>query len=330
MVLNILELIFGVVLLVVGGDTLVRGSASLARYLGVTPLVIGLTVVAFGTSAPELAVNLSAALTDRGDISFGNIIGSNLANMGLIIGLTALLTPIAIQRTIVRREIPFMLLATAAVVAMAGDSYIDRYEKSIISRSDGISLLLLFGIFMYYTITDALSQRNGDVYLHDLEEIADGHTRRSPRLWVAALLTVGGLAGVIGGGYLTVEGASHIALAMGVSQTVVGLTVVAVGTSLPELTASLMAARRGHVDMAIGNVVGSNVFNVLFVLGTTAVVRPLDVPAGGYADLALVAVLSLALLPMARTDHRISRFEGGGLLLTYVGYIAFRAAINAG
>lgn len=329
MILNLLWLALGIPLLLFGGDALVRGSASLARHIGVSPLVIGLTIVAFGTSAPELAVNLTAALRGDAGISFGNIVGSNIANIGLILGICALITPLAVHRTIIIREIPMMLLATLAVVVMAYDHLLgdtaSLHEGDFLSRSDGVIMLLFFGVFMYYTLADAFSQRNNTLPL--VPDVNEVEQQTHTTLGLSWLLLAGGLIGVILGGRLTVVGAAGIAETLGVPQEVIGLSIVAVGTSLPELATGVMAVRRNQTDIAIGNVVGSNIFNLLLILAITSIVSPLQVPPGGQIDLWVMAALSLALLPLAISGRRkVDRYEGIALLLIYTGYIGWRGA----
>jgi cation:H+ antiporter len=312
--MDLLLLLFGLILLLVGGDALVRGAAALARRLGISPLVVGLTVVAFGTSAPELTVNVTAALRGSGGLSFGNVIGSNLANIGLVVGLAALLRPLHIQTSVVRRELPMMLLATAVafVFALAGDAS-SGYE-----RGDGIVLLLLMSVFIYYTAVDVFRQRKS----------GRGEVGLAPGRWsvpVSLALGAAGLVGLVAGARLTVDGAVGIARAAGISEAVIGLTLVAIGTSLPELAASLVAAWRGQTGIAIGNVIGSNLFNLLLVLGVTATLRPIPVPVGGIADLTVLSALSVLFWALCATrERRIIRAEGALLLTVYVLYLCGR------
>jgi cation:H+ antiporter len=310
--------------LVLSGEGLVRGASGLARSFGVSPLAIGLTVVALGTSAPELAVNVSAALADRTSISFGNIIGSNLANMGLVVGAIALIRPVAIETSVVRREIPMMLLATGVAIVLGGDVWLAA-PPNVYSRGDSLALLLLFCVFLYYVLADVRSQRDSDRYLGDLAETSTNIGRTRIPLGSAGMVAVGAVGLVIGAQW-TVDGATGLARALGVSDTLIGLTIVAVGTSLPELTASVMAALRGHTDLAVGNVVGSNILNLCLVLGVTGVLRPIPVPEGGMIDLFAVAIFSLLLLGVCTTyRHQIMRGEGVLLLLGYLLYVGQRA-----
>lgn len=338
--IDLLKTVGGMTILLFGGDLMVRGASSLARTLGISPLAVGLTVVAFGTSAPELAVSIGAAMSGSGTLAFGNIFGSNLANIGLIIGLSALVRPLPIDGVVTRRELPMMLLAVAAACVMASDALLGDSVAQF-SRGDGLILLLFFVVFLYYTIGDLVMQRskqlradsrakaeadeNGDAQ-PDTVTVPDsaGNVSTYRSLLHLAL----GLAGLLIGANLTVDGGVSIARAAGVPEVVVGLTIISIGTSLPELVTTLSAVRRGELAIAVGVVVGSNIFNVLLVCGLTAVIMPIDIPAHGLVDLALTAVLSLALLLTARTHSRlILRWEGAGLLITYLSYMLWRTLL---
>lgn len=321
MATQILWLLLGMLLLLGGGEVLVRGAVSLAKLLGVSTLIIGLTVVAFGTSAPELSVNINAALSGNGGISYGNIIGSNIANVGLILGITALMAPLAIQPSIVKRDLPMMLLGTGAVVVLA--LLINGEDTAALSRRDGIVLGLLFIFFIAYTLIDARNQRR--------ENKANGSENEDEKpdpIALAIVYLLAGLAAVLYGGELTKDAAVTIAEQMGISQAVIGLTIVAIGTSLPELVTCVMAVRKNHGDLAVGNIVGSNIFNLLLVLSATLMVskQPIAVPEGGVTDMMVMAGLSLVLLPMALLGgHNITRTHGALLLLAYVVYLSWRS-----
>jgi len=302
---------------------LVRGASSLARDLGVSPLAVGLTVVAFGTSAPELAVNLAAAWRGDAAISFGNVVGSNIANVGVILALSALVRPLAVQGVVVAREVPMLLVASAAAMVLGLDRI--RGAPESYDRADGLVLLLLFGVFLFYTVAEVVRGRSADPLVSEAEE-----RRGTPGLRSAARSVLGagvGLALLVGGAEATVRKAVALAALLGVPEVIVGLTVVAVGTSLPELATSAVAARRGQVDLAVGNVVGSNLFNLLFILGVTAFVRPVAVPAAGAADLLAMGAFAAVLLPLGlRRRGRVGRVEALALLAAYVGYTAWRVA----
>ncbi|MDH4321490.1 MAG: calcium/sodium antiporter [Desulfobulbaceae bacterium] len=323
MLLDILMLAGGMTLLLGGGELLVRGASALAKAVGVSPLIIGLTVVAFGTSAPELAVNMIAALNGSGDISFGNIIGSNIANIGLILGVAALIKPLEIHSSVINRELPMMLLASAAAALLGLDRLL-RDVPSTYDRADGLMLLLLFCIFIHYTVSEVLRQRrvDPDALFAEAAELAgeDGSEKVGRNLF----LTVAGLAALIGGGRLTVDAAVSLAQAFQVPQVLIGLTVVALGTSLPELVTSLVATYRGQTDIAVGNVIGSNIFNLLFVMGMSSTTATIPIPGNGALDLLVMTVLSLLLLPFTIThQRRIVRWEGAVLLGIYLAYTAW-------
>ncbi len=322
MLLDSIFLAGGLALLLVGGNFLVTGASALARNFGVPPLVIGLTVVAFGTSAPELSINLLGAIQGNGEISFGNIIGSNIANIGLILGLTALIRPLTIESVIISREIP-MLILVSLIAMIAGSDTILRSSSGMFDRSDGLIFLLLFCVFMYYTIGDVLRKRR-DPLVEEAEEFAGGKGLRD--IVVNSSLFAGGLAGLIFGGKVSVDSAVGIAEYLHVPEVIIGLTIVAVGTSLPELVTSLVATFQGKNDIAVGNVVGSNIFNLLLVNGLCSTVRPVDVPLdGGLSDLLMMTLLALFLLPMSISDgRRIVRWEGAVLLALYFGYNVWR------
>jgi len=324
----------GIVILVGGGEFLVKGAAALARSVGISPLVVGLTVVAFGTSAPELAVSVQAAFTDSGTLAFGNIFGSNMANIGLIIGLSALLHPLPIDHVVIRRELPMMLLALAAAMVMAFDIDLGE-QRDAYARSDGLVLLLFFFVFIYYTLGDLGRQRESHRAKANGSEnsgIAPMWAKDVPqpeetgKISINLLLIVIGLVGLIYGAELVVRGGVGIAREMGVPEVVVGLTLIAVGTSLPELAATLAAVRRNDIALAVGGVVGSNIFNTLLITGAASTIRPMPIPMGGHVDLAATAILSLSLFFVARThNQRIIRYEGLTLLLLWGAYVIARS-----
>ena len=327
-VTQLILIVVGFAMLVGGAEALVRGASALARLAGVSPLIIGLTVVAFGTSTPEMAVNVTASLTGVSEIAFGNIVGSNIANIGLILGLTALLKPLEIESQIISRELPMMLLASVCAVVLGFDPLL-RGVVSLYDRADGLVLLLLFAVFLYYTIGDVLRKRKSDVLVREASASLSGAGAHSYAMqW--GLIAIG-LAGLVVGGRVTVDAASALALAFGVSQAVVGLTVVALGTSLPELATSLVATWRGQTDIAVGNVVGSNIFNLLFIAGVSATIAPIAIPAAGLIDLLVMTAFAVVLLPFALLNHRrIVRREGLVLLLAYVGYVVWLAIAPGG
>ncbi|MGV1098237.1 calcium/sodium antiporter [Thiovibrio sp. JS02] len=325
--LDAVLLVVGFVLLLGGGDLLVRGASALAKTVGISPLIIGLTIVAFGTSAPELAVNMLAALQGNGAISFGNIVGSNIANIALILGCAALLRPIAIEGSVITREIPMMLLASAAALVLGFDGFLrgatDHYD-----RADGLVFLLFFAVFLYYTISEVLQKREEDPFVE--HALSASPASRSKSLVLNAFMVLGGFVALLLGGKLTVDAAVALATLLGVPKVVIGLTLVAVGTSLPELVTSVIATWRGQSDIAVGNVVGSNIFNLLFIMGLSAFVSPVPVPAGGGVDLWVMLALSVLLLPLAlRNRRQIGRGGGVFLLFAYGLYIVWRSGAIA-
>lgn len=312
--------------LVGGGYLVVEGASSLARRLGVSQLMVGLTVVAFGTSMPELAVNLSAAVNGDAEIAFGNIIGSNIANIGLILGLAAIIGTLAIHSQLITRDLPLLLLATAGPAIMALDPLL-RGGQAMFDRTDGLLLLLLFAVFMYGVVRDVLPRRDTDSLIQ-----ASGDTRPPAARWTMPAsvgFTALGMGLLVWGGSFTVKGAEGVALSLGMPASVIGLTIVAVGTSLPELVTSLVAAARQEADIAVGNIVGSNIFNLLFILGITATVRPIPVPASGNIDIIALALFTAILVPFSLTNGRcIVRTEGVVLLVLWIAYITLRVGLS--
>jgi len=300
----------GLFMLYAGGEALVRGASSLAARMRVSPLVIGLTVVAFGTSAPELAVSLEASLGGSPDIALGNVVGSNIANIGLILGMTALLRPARVEARLVRIDVPLMVGASLLVLFLLADG--------LISRPEG--LVLILGLVGWIAFTAVAARRESE----DVRsEFATGAPRSLSGVVIAILYVAAGLGALLLGGRLLIDAAVSVAASAGVSQAVIGLTVVAVGTSIPEFTTSVVAGLRGHGDIAVGNVIGSNLFNLLGVLGVAAMVRPLS--RGDIDSMTLFMFLAIALLvlPLLYTRHRLSRAEGAFLLAVYGGYIAW-------
>jgi cation:H+ antiporter len=299
----------GFVLLVGGAEGLVRGAATLALRLGLTPMVVGLTVVAIGTSAPELVVTAQATLAGQGDVAVGNVVGSNICNIGLILGLTALVYPVKVGFQLVKIDLPVMLVVSAVGVWVLLDGVVTRLEGG----------MLLVGAVAYVAGNVWLARR---VATPEVEaEYAESMPALRGRLGRDLLWIGGGLIVLTAGSHLLVEGAVGLARELGVAEAVIGLTVVAVGTSLPELATSLVAAWKKEPDIAIGNVIGSNVFNLLGVLGSGAVLAPLIAPGVSHVDLGVALGLSVALLPLAWTGWRLHRWEGGVLLGTFAVYL---------
>lgn len=318
--ITVLLLLLGLGLLLGGGAGLVRGASGIAETYGVSPLVVGLTVVAFGTSAPELVVNILGAIKGETDIAFGNIAGSNLANLGLVLGTAAIVTPMTIEGQIIRRELPLLLLATLVLLVMTMDSQL-RGFLPILDRSDGIVLLLLFGVFIYITIVDFLRQRE-DPFLASVG-------KHSPQLGKNHLadwgFVLGGSAALAIGGGLSIDNGVKLAEMMNVSPAIVGMLVIAIGTSLPEFVTSVIAAMRGEADLCVGNVVGSNIFNSLLVLPVSAMVYPLSIPDGGTTDIIASLVLAALLVPVFFIGNKqMNRLIGFMFLLGYMLYMYAR------
>lgn len=320
--ITILALALGLVVLLVGGTILVRGASDIAYRYGVSPLIVGLTIVAFGTSTPELAVNIYGSLQGATDLAFGNVVGSNISNMGLVLGVAALAMPITIQGQVVRREVPLLLLATTVVTVMALDAPLDG-RAAFISRSEAIVLMLLFLIFVYVNVLDIRQVRRPDPLIAASEQAPPAKSK--PQSRVSWLLVVAGIILLVIGGDLTVRHGSALAQRFGVTETIIGLFVVAVGTSLPELATSVIAAARRESDLAIGNVVGSNIFNSLVVLPSSAMVQNIPVPQGGIGDLVASWTLTLILIPVFFFGNaRMGRKTGFFMLTAYFGYAVAR------
>lgn len=307
MLLQFLLLAVGFVMLVKGADWFVGGASGIAEKFRIPPLIIGLTIVAMGTSAPEAAVSITATLKGTADITVGNIVGSNILNVLVILGLSAVITPLAVGKSTVRYELPFLIGITVLLLLLGLDG--------TVSLTDGLILLLFFALYLAYLFVMA---KKG---MAEIEE-SDKHLK----LWQALLATAVGLALVIYGSDLTVDAASAIARMLGLSERFIGLTIVALGTSLPELVTSVTAARKGSADIAIGNIVGSNVFNILFVVGLSSLVRPVPFAANFRVDL-LVALAAVVFLLLASFRKRkLSRVDGAIMLAGYAAYFVYLIA----
>ena len=311
MAVTIALLMGALALLYVGGEALVRGASTLASRLGVSALAIGLTVVAFGTSAPELAVSVDAALAGANDISVGNVVGSNIANIALILGLSALIRPAVVQAKVVLLDAPLMILASVALVGVLANGEASRVE----------GVLLVFGLGAYLVFTFWEGRRESS-------RIQDEFSAAAPKSpiggWRSAFLVLVGLGLLVGGGHLLVTVAVSLATSLGIGQAVIGLTIVAVGTSLPELATSVIASTRGHGDIAVGNVVGSNLFNILGILGITAIIHPLSLGSISFLDLGVMVTAACALMILLYARHRLSRVAGTLLVASFIAYVSWR------
>ena len=328
MLLALVGVIAGIVVLIAGGTLLVRGASEIAGRFGVPPLVIGLTIVGFGTSSPELLINVFGALRGATDIAFGNVVGSNISNFGLVLGTAALIAPITIQSQLVRREIPLLILITTIMTVMALDGLLEG-QPPYISRSEGVVLMLLFCIFLYINALDVLRTPDSDPLLTEIDDnplIESQPASRFSWLFLAA-----GFVLLFVGGELTIRSGTSLAESLGVSATIIGLFVVAIGTSMPELVTSVVAAVRGETDLALGNVVGSNIFNSLMVLPASAIITEVQVPDGGVADLILSWALVVPLIPIFLFGGaRLGRSAGILLLGIYGAYVVLRVLYETG
>ncbi|HAO51868.1 TPA: sodium:proton exchanger [Candidatus Magasanikbacteria bacterium] len=312
MFLAILFIVVGLAILIIAADALVKGSASVAKKLGISSLVIGLTVVAFGTSAPEMVVNLMSVWKNTTDLAIGNIIGSNIANVLLILGVSATIFPLAVKKTTTYKEIPFALLGVILVAIFSNDLFINHASENVITRTEGLTLLFFFVIFMYYIFGISKVQGEHD----DVKQYPTG---------TSLLLITLGLGGLIFGGKLIVDNAVILAKLAGMSERLIGLTIVAIGTSLPELATSIVAAFRKQADIAIGNVVGSNIFNIFWILGLTATIKPLPVNGNINFDILFSCFVTLLLFifMFLGQKHKLDRWQGISFILFYFAYLTF-------
>ncbi len=320
MFICILHLVLGLVLVIAGAELLVKGATSLAKRYGWPDKLIGMTIVAIGTSAPELVVSFIGAAGGNADIAVGNVIGSNICNALLILGVTALIFPLPLTRSNIRVDIPFVIVSTLALCLLAGDTLLGTGTSNTISRIDGAILLFIFAVFMIYSLKSAMNGKSAGVQNSERKEEYKGK-----RPLVSAGLVILGLAGLIIGGNIMVDRAVTIAKALGVSDLVIAATIVAIGTSLPELATSIVAACRKNVGLALGNVVGSNIINILLILGGSSLITPLSLGNVGPVNLIILCVSALLMFFSAFMFKKkvIDRGEGIIFLLTYSAYIYF-------
>lgn len=318
-------LILGFLLLIKGANYLVEGASALAKRLKVSDLVIGLTIVAFGTSTPELVVNIIASLKGNTDIAIGNILGSNIANIFFILGISAIICPLIISKNTVWKEIPLSLLATVVLGVLSNDTFINGAPNSILNRSEGIIFIFFFIIFLYYIF--GIAKDGIKESIEKKEEAVKEHS-----LSILAIYIVGGLFGLVLGGKWIVDSAVTIATHLGVSEALIGLTVVAIGTSLPELATSAIAAYKKNADIAIGNIVGSNIFNIFWILGISAIIKPLPFDPARNLDVLMTIFASLLLFIFAFTQKKrslvfkqnvLERWEGILFVAIYISYIIY-------
>ena len=320
-------LLFGFVLLVVGADIFVEGSSALAKSFKIPTIIIGLTVVAFGTSMPEASVSISAALEGKNDIAISNVIGSNIFNLLVVLGASALICPVRSNESVIKKEIPFSILVTVILggilglgATIAGElTGMDAFLNAgfTLSRIGGIILLVFFAFYMYWQIGGAVKARKNGL----IEEEEDNGKKLSLAMSVEMIIL--GLVGIIFGGNYVVDSACIIAEKLGMSEQFIGLTIVAVGTSLPELVTSIVAARKGESDIALGNVIGSNIFNIVFILGASAAIAPMTVDFLSIVDTVVLLLISILCLIFGSTKRRFSRLEGASMLGIYIVYFIY-------
>jgi len=305
----ILFLLGGLILLVAGGEILVRGSVGLAKRFNVSPLIIGLTIVSFGTSSPELLVGIKAALSDYGSLSLGNVIGSNIGNIAIILGISALIYPISVSKQIIKKEMPILIGVTLGSILFLLDGNLTRIEGAV----------FFIGLIIYIVIGYKLSVK----YKDEVVPSTEVETIKPMNFALAAVLIIAGLFMLVLGGDFFVKGAVEVAKRFNLSEAVIGLTIVAIGTSLPELFTSLIAAVKKEADIAIGNIIGSNIFNLLGILGLTSIIHPIKSEAINLTDFGIMFALTLFLFPLLKTGMKLNRLEGMFLISVYVGYVVY-------
>ena len=313
-ILNYVFLIVGFVLLIKGADYFVEGSSSLAKRFHIPSIVIGLTIVAFGTSAPEAAVSISAALNKANGIVLGNVVGSNIFNLLMVVGFCALIKPFKVKNEIMKSEFPLSLYAGILLLLMCSDTLLNN-RANYIDRTEGIILLVFIILFVVNQVSNAMKARN------EFSGEDDEYELLSPVK--TGLFIIGGIAAVIIGGDLVVKSASAIAKSFGVSDHLIGLTIVAIGTSLPELVTSIVAARKGESELALGNVIGSNIFNIFFILGMSAAISPIVIESQSFADILIFIVVSLIAFILTKISKEAKRWHGILYILMYLAFTAY-------
>lgn len=307
-------LIIGFLFLIKGADSFVSGSSSIAKIFKVPSLIIGLTIVAFGTSAPEAAVSITAALKGNNDMAIANVVGSNIFNLLLVVGVSSIINPIKVQKTTIIKEFPFAILASIVLIILSHDTKFQGYNINSLTRADGLILLSLFIIFIYYLIEMAITSK---------EEMNIEQNNENLSIGKSIIFSILGILGIIIGGDIVVNSASNIALNLGMSQNLVGLTIVAVGTSLPEFVTSIIAAKKGESDIAIGNVVGSNLLNILFVLGLSSTINNIQIQPIVFIDMLVMVFITILTYIFASTKKTVSKGEGIVLSIIYIIYMIF-------
>jgi len=312
-----LLLLVGFALLIIGADYFVKGASAISAILRVPPILVGLTIVSFGTSSPEATVSIIAALNGNDDVSLGNVMGSNLFNTLFVLGVTAFIAPIIVKSQTIRKEIPFSFLASITLLVLMADIFLQDFSDNMLTRTDGIILLLIFSVFLYYVFELARKSRN------DFREQPSKLEEKDKNGVKNGAFTLGGLVAIVFGGDLVVKNSTEIALSLGMSEALVGLTIVAVGTSLPELVTSAVAAWKKESEIALGNIIGSNIFNILFVLGASATISPIGVNSSLFTDIAILIIYTIVVLIFALTHFTIGKREGIFLAISYIVYMVY-------
>ena len=357
--LNILFLILGMAFLIKGADFFVSGASAVAKRMKVSPLIIGLTIVAIGTSLPELAVSITSAINGSVDMSVGNVVGSNMANMLLIIGIVALFAPIKVQKSSRKFDFPFMIVVTGLLLVFCSDTILNQSSSNILTRTESIVFLLLLIFYIVTLIFNAKKDQKENL-LKDGNQVFEEHLKKlcdevknqkeikeprkenwlkkirrkmkevseNPKIWQIVLFLIFGLAGVVLGGEAVSRTAQNLAIIAGMSEALVGLTIVAIGTSLPELVTSVVAARKGETDLAIGNIVGSNIMNIVLILGTVGTITQIGVSTIILTDLLILFISTIVFTLLALPKMKIGKVTGTILLLMYFGYMAFAIVRN--
>ncbi|MDR1951183.1 MAG: calcium/sodium antiporter [Bacteroidales bacterium] len=326
--MSVLLIIIGLIILVKGADIFVDGSSQIAKKLNVSERIIGLTLVAFGTSFPELSISVIAALEGSDGLAIGNVVGSNIFNICFILGVVALIRPVVVSKSMIKKDMPMNILVSLVLFILLFDSFFTgKFGSSGLTRSDGLIFLLFFVVFLYYTF---YSHINGSSKIESVDDcIAEaGHatplqTPKKYNLWKNIAMIVLGLGGVLLGGDFVVRGSVSLAQTFGFSDTLIGLTIVSMGTSLPELITSIVAIKKGKDDIAVGNIVGSGIFNVLFIFGVASVISPLTLSVNIFVDVIVLIAASVLLFLVSRNNGKITKIEGLILLTMYVGYFVF-------
>lgn len=329
-------LLIGFVLLIKGADYFVDGASSIANSLKIPTLIIGLTIVAFGTSAPEAAVSITASLKNQNGMAMGNVIGSNIFNLLMVVGMASIIKPMIIQKSMIKKDIPFTILASILMFVVAGDMFFNGTNDNMLSRGDGIVLLIFFVIYMYSLFTMAINSRNSSlsnesaVTVEHIDYSSSSGAIAKPSessisLNKAIIMSIVGIFGIVLGGKAVVSSASNIAATFGISDQIIGLTVVSIGTSLPEFVTSIIAATKGESDLALGNVIGSNIFNIIFILGISSVISPISINPKLFVDSIFMILATVLIYIFAISNKKkITKIEGlilVGLYITYMAYI---------